>query len=195
MQLKCQTNLLQDLTEFNSFLKFIRKHNIGRYLEIGSKHGGSLWRIGSSLPKGSRIVSVDLPHGDTSFKESEPHLRACVEELRRLGYDAHLFLSDSTEPETVERVRELGPFDLVFIDANHTEPFVWKDWYNYGPMAEVVAFHDINWSRLVPNSKKMPIEVPRVWAKLKLEFKHLEIKHCVQDNGIGILWRNQPLSN
>jgi hypothetical protein len=191
--LKCETNLLQNFDEFNEFLRFIKKHKVQRYLEIGSKHGGSFWRISTSLPRGSRVVSVDLPHGDTSFKESESNLRACVKRLKEIGYDAHLFLSDSTDSKTVDAVRALGPFDLVFIDANHTEPYVWKDWQNYGPMAPVVAFHDIAYYRAQPNSKKMPIDVPKVWAQLKQQHKHIEIKRCVQDNGIGILWREQPM--
>ena len=191
MPLKCETNLLQDWTEFERFLKLIKKHNVRSYLEIGSKHGGSFWRISSSLPRGARVVSVDLPHGDTSFKESEPHLRACVAELKKLGYDAHLFLGDSTSPEIVEGVGRLGPYDLVFIDANHTEPYVRKDWANYGPMGRIVAFHDIGWRPRPHPSKKMPIEVPRVWEEVKKQYSRVEeIRCCVQDNGIGILWRD-----
>jgi len=192
--LKCQTNLLQDLREFNEFIQLIHKNEVKSYLEIGSKHGGSLWRIGSSLPAGSRIVSVDLPHGDTSFKESEPHLRACVEELKKKGYDAHLFLTSSQDASTINSVRALAPFDLLFIDANHTELFVRHDWSVYGPMAKMVAFHDINWKARPEPSKKMPIEVPKVWNEIKTGFKHKEIKYCPRDNGIGVLWQS-PVSN
>lgn len=195
MPLKCETNLLQDITEFNRFLTLIREQQVRSYLEIGSKHGGSFWRISSSLPKGSRVVSVDLPHGDTSFKESEPHLIACVDELGRRGYDAHLFLGDSTQPSVIEEVRKLAPFDLVFIDANHTEPYVWKDWANYGPMAKMVAFHDVGHIQLPHKpTKKMPIEVAQVWNKIKLEYNYVEIKNCVASNGIGVLWRSHPRS-
>lgn len=189
--LKFQTNLLQDLREFDEFLRFIHKNEVKSYLEIGSKHGGSLWRIGSSLPVNSRVVSVDLPHGDTSFKESEPHLRACVEELKKKGYDAHLFLTSSADPSTIESVRALSPFDLLFIDANHTEPFVRHDWSVYGPMAKIVAFHDVSHVHIPNNSKKMPIEVSKVWNEIKHQYKHQEIRLCqhTNTNGIGILWR------
>jgi predicted O-methyltransferase YrrM len=159
------------------------------YLEIGGKHGGSLWRIGSQLPKGSRIVSVDLPHGDTSFKESQPNLEQCIMELKGMGYDAHLFLGDSTADHIVESVKQLAPFDLCLIDANHTEPYVRKDWANYGPMARIVAFHDIGWRPRPQPSKKMSIEVPKVWAELKQGYRHVEIRNCPQDTGMGVLWR------
>jgi len=190
MPLKCETNFLQDPKEFEQFLRFIKKEQVRSYLEIGSKHGGSFWRVTRSLPGGSRVVSVDLPQADKSFKVSEPNLRACIDKLKAKGYDAHLFLSDSTKPETVDRVRELGPFDLVFLDGNHTEPYVWKDWHNYGPMARMVAFHDIAHWREIPDSKKLPIDVPKVWSKLKEAHRHIEIKMCpTHDNGIGVLWR------
>ncbi len=186
---KYETNLLQDLGEFYDFLKLIRANGVKSYLEVGSKHGGSFWRISTLLPPGSRVVSVDLPHGDTSFKESEPHLRDCVEALRNKGYDAHLFLGDSTDKMIVSGVHALGPFDLCFLDGNHTEAFVRKDWSNYGSMAKMVAFHDINWKPRPQPSKKMPIEVPRVWEEIRQAYKHVEFKRCPRDNGIGVLWR------
>lgn len=190
--MKCQTHMLQDPKEFDQFLTFIKTQKIQSYLEIGCKNGGSLWRIANVLPKGSRVVGVDLPHGDTSFKETENNLRQCVDELRKIGYDAWLFLGDSTDATIIANVAALAPFDLCMIDANHTEPYVRKDWANYGPMAGIVAFHDIGWRPRPEASKKMPIEVPKVWNELKQGFLHKEIKlcHTGQDNGIGILWRN-----
>lgn len=189
MTLKCETNLLQDLGEFIQFLQLIEANNVRSYLEIGSKHGGSLWRVSQVLPIGSRVVSVDLPHGDTSFKESQPHLEACVNRLNEIGYNAHLLLGDSTDARIVDKVKALGPFDLCFIDANHTEKYVLKDWENYGPMAKMVAFHDIGWAPRPEPSKKMPIEVPKVWNQIKRDFRHIVIRGCPRDNGIGVLWR------
>lgn len=192
MPLKCETHILQNIRELDTFLKLIKEEGVKSYLEIGSKNGGSLWRIGRSLPQGSRIVSVDLPQADKSFKNTKPNLEECVKELRRLNYDAHLFLGDSTDQAIVSDVRALAPFDLCFIDANHTEPYVWHDWKTYGQMAQLVAFHDISAGPHPPGSKKMPIEVPAVWAKLKQQFTHKEIKYEPGHNGIGILWRNKP---
>lgn len=188
--LKCETAVLQDPIEFGQFVMLLKSEHVRSYLEIGSKHGGSLWRVAQALPKGSKIVSVDLPHGDTSFKESQPHLEACVDKLVELGYMATLFLGDSTDPRIVDLVGGFAPFDAVFIDANHTEPFVRKDWHNYGPMARIVAFHDIGWRARPEPSKKMPIDVPKVWNEIKKDYRHVEIRMCPRDNGIGVLWRN-----
>ena len=190
MPMKCETNLLQDLGEFNDFLKLIREQRVGSYLEIGSKHGGSFWRISNVLPKGSRVVSVDLPHGDGSFKDTEPNLRQCVSELKNRGYDSHLFLTDSTDATTIESVKGLGPFDLVFLDGNHSDPFLRSDWLHYGSLATaLVAFHDISWPPSKPPPKGMSCDVMGFWKNLKKDHKHVEFCRRRDECGIGVLWR------
>jgi predicted O-methyltransferase YrrM len=188
---KYEVRLLQDLSEFNQFLKWIRGWGIRNYLEIGCKYGASVWRIAQQLPQHARIVGVDLPHGDASFKDTLPHLQACFATLKAKKYDAHLLIGDSTDPGIIEQVRALSPFDLCFIDANHTEPYVRSDWKHYGEMAPIIAFHDIGWVT-PPDYRKMPIHVPIVWNELKQQFKHAEIKRTPGHNGIGVLWRNEP---
>jgi len=180
------TKLLQDETELADFIELLVRENVQSFLEVGSKFGGSLDRIARALPRGSSIVSVDLPWGRG---ETEQPLRQIVQGLSSAGYDTHLILGDSTSAKVVDIVRNLGPFDACFIDANHTEPYVRKDWANYGNMCRIVAFHDINWKeRAQPG--KLPIEVPCVWGELKLLHKHAEFINCPRDNGIGVLWRS-----
>lgn len=187
--MKCETAVLQNNTELAAFIEILNGEGVRSYLEIGAKFGGSFWRVANALPVGSRVVAVDLPHGDTSFKETLPHLEECVSALKALGYDASLIVGDSTDPSVVEMVRGLGPFDACFIDANHTLPFVTKDWESYGPMCRIVAFHDIGWVPRAEPSKKMPIEVPQLWNQIKNDFRHEEIKLDARQNGIGVLWR------
>lgn len=195
MNNKYERAALQDPAELATFIQLLKREKVTSYLEIGCKHGGSLWRIVTeALPRGARVVAVDLPHGDASFKESQPHLEACVKRLRKsMGYDAHLFLGDSTDSEIVAKVTDLAPFDACLIDANHTEPYVRADWANYGPLAKIVAFHDVGWiaeGRIVKPGK-LPIHVPIIWSELKQQYRHQEIKlcHTGRDNGIGVLWR------
>jgi len=189
--MKCETAVLQNELELNDLIEVLRAEGVRSYLEVGSKFGGSLWRVARSLPKGSRVVSVDLPHGDKSFKESQAPLEECVRALMVKGYDAHLILGDSTAADVVERVRALGPYGAVFIDANHTLPYVRKDWDNYGPMGKIVALHDIGFHRSggMPPGKK-PIEVPIFWKELKAtgKYRTLDIRRDKQDNGIGVIW-------
>lgn len=200
MSPKYERHLLQNIQEFSEYLAILRKEKVKSYLEIGSKNGGSLFRVAMKLDKGSKIVSVDLPHGDHSFKNTLPNLEDCIKRLKNEGYDAHLIVGDSTAPETIEKTRALGPFDVVFIDGNHTRPYIQKDWENYGPMSRIVAFHDIGYHRDTRDTKKLPIDAPEFWKDLKDSYRHHEIKHelwrktpeggnCC-DNGIGVLWRN-----
>jgi len=190
--MKCETAVLQDKGELFELIVLFQREKVRSYLEIGCKFGGSLWHIGKSLPKGSRIVGVDLPRGDGSFKDSEPHLKESAAALMAKGYDVHLFLGDSTDPEIIKQVEPLGPFDACLIDGNHTVPYIAKDFENYGRMARIVALHDINHRR--PHPEKKHIEVYKFWDQIKKEYRHTEIIHGTRegdkrDCGLGVLWR------
>lgn len=188
---KFKTARLQNPEELSSFINLMKEENVTSYLEIGSKFGGSLWTIGWALPRGSTIVSIDLPHGDESFKVTEPALRSCVVRLNEIGQKAYLHLGDSTKDEAIAFARVHGPYDCILIDANHTEPYVRADWGAYGPMGRMVAFHDIGWIEPPDFPKhKMPIHVPKVWSELKEKYRHVEFKYDKGHNGIGVLWRS-----
>src|ERR1044072_1337696 len=179
--MKCIENALlnQNAQEMADFISLLKREKVLSYLEIGSKFGGSLWPIANALPRGSRVVSVDLPHGPT--KPTQPALEECVFQLHNRGYDARLFIGDCTDPGIIKKVGALGPYDAFLIDPNRAEPFVRSDWKNYGPMARIVAFHDIGFNRVLAPGKN-PIDVPKVWAELKAEHRHVEIRHEERDN-------------
>lgn len=186
---KWESYVLQNKTELASFIRLLQSEGVKSYLEIGCKFGGSLWPIANALPKGSRVVAVELPHGDKSFKENLPHLQQCCALLKQRGYDVTLIVGDSTDAKVVEQVYALGPYDAVFIDANHTLDYVRADWANYGKIGKLIAFHDIGFFRAGGQKPgKKPIEVPIVWKELKQLHRHLEIRHDINDNGIGVLW-------
>ncbi len=182
-------NMLQVDAEIDGLAEILVAEGVRSYLEIGSKFGGSLKRVAERLPKGSRIVAVDLPRGTKAWPESERSLKAVIDDLKGAGYDAHLIWGDSTAPDIIAKVRALGPFGGCFIDANHTLPFVQKDWANYGPMARIVAFHDIGWRR-APDWEGCRIDVPEFWDRVKQDYRHQELKFCPtgKNNGIGVLW-------
>jgi predicted O-methyltransferase YrrM len=177
--------MLQREEEIAWFTTLLAREGVRSYLEIGSKFGGSLASVALSLPADSRVVSVDMPSG---ARESQPYLQACIARLRGRGYDAHLILGDSTSPAIIAAAAALGPYDACFIDANHSMPYVTKDWLNYGPMARIVAFHDISYVRKPDRPK--PIDVPEFWNAIKTEFRHEECKLEKRHNGIGVLWRS-----
>lgn len=185
-------NMAQDEAEIAAFAGLLAAEGVKSYLEVGSKFGGSLWRAATALPPGSRIVSVDLPGGTKAWRESEASLKACHAELRRLGYDTHAIWGSSFDAKVIAQVRALGPFDAALIDADHRMSGVTQDWKNYGPMARIVAFHDLAWKR-APEWVGTRIDVPEFWASIKDGFERTqEIILCPtgKNNGIGVLWRD-----
>ena len=188
-----KSKLLQNIREHDVFLDILRKENVTSYLEIGSMFGGSLWRVAHTLPKGARVVSVDYA---VDTPEALPHLQECVRELGREGYDAHLIVGDSMTEETIGKVRELGPFDCVFIDGAHTLEAVTSDWENYGSLGRLAVFHDIAWNDTwrssVPGRAFKAMGVPELWNRIKLDYHFLEIKLQMPSNyyGLGVLWRD-----
>lgn len=182
--------MLQFPAEIERLAEILKSDGCQSLLEIGSNHGGSLWALGRVLPHVARIVAVDMPDRSNQFSARKESLRQVADELRKRGNDVHVIWDDSTAPVTVEKVKALGPFHAVFIDANHQRSYVTKDWENYGALGRIVAFHDIAWRR-APEWKGQRIEVPEVWNEIKGGYRHEEIKLCPtgKNNGIGVLWR------
>lgn len=180
------TDCLQNSDELHWFISLLNEEGCRSYLEIGSRWGGSFWRIANALPRGSRVVSVDMPAEPTS----EASLRSCVAELKRKGYDAHLLIGNSQTPDVVRNVHGLGKFDACLIDGDHSLAGVTADWINYGPvLCRLVAFHDIAWWRS-SEWKGTRIEVPGFWNEVKADYRHIERKLERKNNGIGVLWRS-----
>lgn len=174
----------QDAREFAAYIALLKENNVKRYLEVGSHHGGTVTLIAALLDL-TRVVSVDLGLDD-SRKTLEDRFRVMVSQ----GTDAHVILGDSTEPKVIKQAKELGPYDCVMIDGDHSLAGVKADWNNYKDMAPIVAFHDISWKRQ-PEWVGRRIEVPEFWDTLKTQYRHAEFIRDVKkkNNGIGVLFR------
>lgn len=185
------TEAMQDEQEITAFCDLLAKEGVTSYLEVGSKWGGSLHRVALALPKGSRIVSIDMPGGTKRFKETEASLLGAHADLRKRGYDTHALWGDSKAPHIIEQARALGPFDAILIDGDHRLPGVTADFNSYGPMGRVIAFHDIAWTRAPEWKEGTRIDVKAFWDSIKGDYRHEEFKFCPtrKNNGIGVLWR------
>ena len=171
--------------------EIIVAEDVRSYLEIGLLNGFTLRYLGGLLPRGSRIVGVDLV--DEHHLERIDDLRVSpTVALRKLGHDVHLILGDSTALEIVEQVRMLGPFDFVLIDGDHTMRVARSDWDNYGQMGRIVAFHDIDADRHPSRTPaaRLTVEVQKLWRELKPQYRHVELIGKVKGAGIGVLWRS-----
>lgn len=157
------------------------------YLEIGSRHGGSLYAASGFLATGSLIIAVDLPGAAWGIPGSEQKLDVVCGLLESEGYCVNKILADSSSVEAQKGVRDVlcGRYlDAVFIDADHTLSGVTSDWNTYGPLVRtngIVAFHDILISPDTPN-----VEVGYLWADLRKTHSYLEV---VFQYGIGIIWK------
>jgi cephalosporin hydroxylase len=100
--------------------------------------------------------------------------------------DLTLLQGDCAHPEIVKAAREHSPYDLVFLDADHTYEAGTQHWNIYRHMVEsggMFAFHDIR-----------PYEhgqLDRLWAEIKREpgARTAEFHHFEADwGGIGVVW-------
>ena len=98
-----------------------------------------------------------------------------------------LLCSNTTSIDTINKSEKLGPYDLIFIDADHLYEGVKQDFHNYKKFLSnkgVIAFHDINnpdW----PGIERLWIEIAKSNRYIMKEFicDGFPIKY-----GIGMMW-------
>jgi predicted O-methyltransferase YrrM len=173
----------QTADEADFFFDFVEKTQPRTYAEIGVRHGWSLYVVASLLKPPATLIAVDLPAvypwGDEG---SEKVLHKVVDHARGLGHEVHCIIGNSRDQIVIQKVTNLGPIDLLFIDGDHKYEGVKADWEKYSPQVSGhVVFHDIRPPHKEDKAKQ--IEVDRLWAELpgnKIEFKG-------SGSGIGIL--------
>mgnify|MGYP003649646665 CR=1 FL=1 len=170
--------LCQHAMELTAMISFVRGAN--SILEIGSRYGQTLLHLASNANPTARIVTVDIGDCPDKLKDKgiQTHLwwdEAC-DELRKTR-DLHQIYGDSHNPDTVERVRALGPYDFVMIDGDHSLGGCRADWDNYGQMGRMVVFHD---TRCVPDVAQV-FQYAR-YGKLSIELTALN------GYGIGVIY-------
>lgn len=141
-------------------------------LEIGSRYGYTLVDIAHRMAPGAKVLSVDLPDQEGwNDPQAIFHLRENIQRLQNEGYAARLIEGDSHDLSVIEAVLAHGPFDVVFIDGDHTYEGVTQDWDYYGEAGNVVIFHDI---RRPQSGEWQGLGVWRLWAELKEAGLHCE---------------------
>ncbi len=173
-----------ELAEFTALLV---GEGVRSYLEVGARHGDTFHHIMSALPVGSRGVAVDLPEAKWGREGSRDYLLAAGHDLSLKGYDIHVIIGDSADRNIVADVADVGPFDAIFIDGDHTYAAVMTDWNTYGPMARIVALHDID--PLGRPEGSPVIAVARVWSDISPGLRSREIIGGKRGMGIGVIWR------
>lgn len=151
-------------------------------LEIGTARGGTLF-IWSQLAS-KRVVSCDIAHM-ASRRALYEHFASPSSSCR-----CHLEIGDSHDPKfaaSVEKLFEGEPVDFLFIDGDHTEVGVRKDFELYQHLVRpggLIGFHDIVINQPTPDN-----QVFHFWKDLK---KTAETEEFVEDYnqcgfGIGVV--------
>lgn len=178
----------QRADELRRFIDILREAGVRRYLEVGARHGDTFHAVMRSLPKGSLGVAVDLPGANWGQRGSRSALVRATASLNAAGYATTAVFGDSRSRETRAAVSVFAPFDAVLIDGDHLYDGVRADWETYGPMARLVAFHDIDGASIV-NGKGLAVEVPRLWREVRAGRRHEEIVGPERGMGIGVVWQ------
>jgi len=169
-----QADVYQNLWELDQMLAVVDRLKPARVLEVGTMWGGTLWHW---LQFGGTVVSVDDEMRRAStWKEWAEEFDADLMLLQGMSQDATL----------IEQARELGPYDFIFIDADHRYESVRADWENYSPMIApegILAFHDTQ------HTGDPSYGVEQLWNEITagadVRWMHIVMtNHC----GIGLLW-------
>ena len=103
---------------------------------------------------------------------------------RELLYNQNIetfIFSDSTDEKALNEVKNMGDFDAILIDGNHSYEYVKKDYENYSQFIKkggIIAFHDA----LLEGNR---YGTPRVLKELP---KHKEIKFIAHSKEVGIAY-------
>ncbi len=175
---------IQFPNQFGPYLAALTRLNVRSYLEIGVAYGGSFAVTVDLLRRFGlrRALAVDL---DPS--------RLWLYAAQRPGVT--LVSVNSHTPAFRDLLRDHGPFDLVFIDGDHSEAAVRADFAAVRPHARLIAFHDIvelNFS-----------DVRKVWNEVRelhaddYEFHEFTLQYPdhPQHLGIGLAIRHEPLAD
>jgi predicted O-methyltransferase YrrM len=182
----------QVAAELRRFGEIVSSAKPKAVLEIGTLRGGTLFVLCKLSDPDATIISVDLPGGP--YGGSYNFIQAALyRRFRKPQQSVHLLRADSHLESTKEAVRQISPkLDLLFIDGDHTQAGVKRDFELYSPLVRsggMVVFHDI-----VPHDmSKFPSEkacgVDRFWREIKASYHHLEIIDDPNQGwaGIGIV--------
>lgn len=170
---------LQKRSEIISLAKAVAALKPRVILEIGTARGGTLL-IWSSIAS-ERVITCDLVHRDAQ--------RSLFEALPPAGSHCRVTLltGDSHTADFKQRVaRELNgqQADFLFIDGDHTEAGVARDYEDYKEFVRpggIIAFHDIIENQPLPDN-----QVYHFWKKLKAGQKVEEFIDNRTQCGFGI---------
>jgi len=123
-----QYNPQQRFSELKPFLIEVLKNHCETVLEIGSAEGGLTYIFSEIFTK---VVAVDIHHSTIYEKYN----------ITRFTMNSH-----NTNDPQIKQIEKLGPYDLIFIDGNHTYEGVeldFKTYVQFLAFGGIIALHDV----------------------------------------------------
>lgn len=172
----------QDPDELTQLVRRVQARAPRVIVDIGTRHGGTLFSWIRSNPQAELVISIDLPDGAPPerhrlfqrFVSDRPQTR-----LVCLSADSHA-------AATVATVRELlagRRIDLLFLDGDHRFDGLRQDYELYMPLMRpggMVAIHDI--CAVQPSH-----DVARFWQTVRVHHRYDEITSHARNHGYGLL--------
>jgi cephalosporin hydroxylase len=174
--------------EYCKFLSYTFHEQCINYLEIGSRHGGSLYVASKHLRKGSKIISIDLPNSNWGIENSEISLNNVKTILINEGYNCEIIYGNSLHDTTFEKVLSIldgSKIDVIFYDGDHSYDGISGDVKKYSSLLDkngYSVFHDI-----VKKDNLPRVEVWKLWEQLIKQGNSIQF---ISEYGIGIFKTN-----
>ena len=162
--------------ELRRLLSLLNRLDIHNVLEIGSESGGTV-RVWSKMFNPLNLFTLDLnSYGHAAGKTAamEDKWKTWLEPYQRLEAtwgDSHKLETKDTVVAKMKSVG-VGKVDFLYIDGDHTEAGVEKDYEMYKDLVRsggIIVFHDIHeYPTRKENTPNTPlVGVYRFWERLK----------------------------
>jgi cephalosporin hydroxylase len=172
----------QDPAEFTELLQRVQARRPRVIVDIGTRHGGTLFGWIRSNPQAELVISIALP-------ESYPPARGRL--FQRFVSDRPqtqlvCLRADSHDPTTITAVRNTltgRRIDLLFLDGDQQFDGLTRDYESYFPLMRhdgLIVVHDI---RAVQPTN----QVGRFWQTVRAQHHSEEIAHHPRNHGYGLL--------
>jgi cephalosporin hydroxylase len=173
--------------EFADLLELYRAIQPRRVLEIGVREGGTLYQWIKHARYGAHIVAVEIGMDGEWANRTMPDPPGWISWGVPGGVTVTPILGDSHHPATVQQVETLGPYDFVFIDADHSYWGVACDFLAYRRMVRpggMIALHDV-----LRNHEDNRIEIWKYWPLIRAAYRTQELTSEAnqQTRGIGVV--------
>lgn len=153
-----QRGAIQRTWELASLIAVVRQLRPRTVLEIGTFRGGTLACWAGTAAADAHLICIDRLEAAFGIVQAEAHA-AQLRKLIRRGQRLTFLPLDSQDEATAEAVQgalQGARVDFLWIDGDHRDAAVRRDFALYGPLVGpggIIAFHDIHADPAFPDNQ------------------------------------------